>query len=191
MSQFLEVERLTPNRSSSSNERKGVVLHHTGGAFDGAVSWLTSRESKASAHVVIAKNGTRARLAPDEVITWHAGNSAWKGRNGCNAFMLGVEFELTPEDVRLGHLLSDAQIESCLEWLAPRMTLYNWTVDDITDHRTVALPRGRKADLSPANFDLVMSAIRDRFGRTVDSGVLSVTAPAGTRQVVITIKDSK
>lgn len=186
MSRFLEATHVTPNVSRGINERLGVVLHHTAGAFDGAVAWLTRTESKASAHVVIAKNGTRAVLAPDDAITWHAGNSAWKGRSGCNAFMVGVEFELTPEDVRAGVPLSDAQIDSCVEWLAPRMTQYGWTVADITDHRTVALPRGRKADLSPANFDLMISVLRDRFVPD-DVAPLLVNIPRGTRRVILNI----
>lgn len=187
MSRFLEVPHVTPNVSRGRNECLGVVLHHTAGSFDGAVSWLTQAVSKASAHVVIAKAGTRAVLAPDHAITWHAGNSAWKGRANCNAFMLGVEFELTPDDVRAGVPLSDAQIDSCLEWLAPRFVQYGWTVGDITDHRTVALPRGRKADLSPANYELMMAVIRDRFV-PVDAAPFQVDIPRGVRRVILNIE---
>lgn len=189
MSRFLEIEKLTPNVSAGTNERLGVVLHHTAGSFDGSVNWLTTRASKASAHVVIAKDGRRVTLAPDSAITWHAGKSAWRGRNGCNAFTLGVEFELTPDDVRDGVPLSEAQIESCLEWLTPRMAKYDWTPDDITDHRTVALPKGRKADLSPANYALAMEAIRARFGSFVDvPTVFEVTVPIGTRRIVLNLE---
>lgn len=191
---FPETAKLTPNVSNGVNERHGVVLHHTAGGFEGAVAWLRDPRSSASAHVVIAKDGRRVVLAADDAITWHAGTSAWNGRSRCNEFMLGVEFELTAIDVETNQSLTPAQIESCLEWLAPRMAAYGWDVDqDITDHRTVALPRGRKRDLSPENYSRVMTAIRARFKPSILAPQPQplehvVTVPKGTRKIVILLE---
>lgn len=163
---FPEQSLLTPNIGAGRNEKKGVVFHHTAGAYEGAVSWLRNPKSEASAHVVIARDGRRTVLSSDDDITWHAGRSEFRGRsvrNSVNAFMLGVEFALTADEVLAGLPLSTEQIESALEWLEPRWKKYGWTMADMTDHRQVARPLGRKSDLSPANYDVLTRAIAHRF----------------------------
>lgn len=159
---YAEAQRRTPNLSPGTNECKGVVFHHTAGSYAGSVAWLTDRRAKASAHVVIAKDGRRTVLAPDTAITWHAGRSVFRGRSGCNAFMLGVEFELTREDVAAGAHLTDAQIQSALEWLRPRWTKHRWSLAWMTDHRAVS--PDRKIDLSPANWQRLKIALAAEFG---------------------------
>lgn len=154
---YKEVFRMTTNISPArTNKRQGVVFHHTGGSFEGAVSWLRDPASGVSAHVVIAKNGERAILAADDMVTWHAGAGRWRGENP-NHIALGVEFELTEADVRAGALLTSDQLKSMTEWLVPRWRMYNWTMDDMTHHREV--DPGRKIDLSPNNWRLVRNAI--------------------------------
>lgn len=135
----------TPNVTDGTNECVGVVLHHTGGSYAGALAWLTNPVSRASAHVIIAKDGLRAVLAPDEAITWHAGRSRWRERYGCNAFTLGVEFEGDTKEAPL----TEDQIASWVEWFGCRYMKYGWLQEDVTDHRTVAVPAGRKRDLEP------------------------------------------
>ncbi len=162
---YPQSRRQTVRVSKGMNERIGVVFHHTGGGFAGAVHWLSDHpQGTASAHVVIAKDGRRVILAHDDQVTWHAGASAFWGRTGCNRFMLGVEFELTPEDVQANAALTVDQIESALEWLEVRWRMYGWSVDWMTDHRTVATPAGRKADLSIENWERLRCAIAARFG---------------------------
>lgn len=195
---FAETSKRTPNVSAGTNSKEGVVFHHTGGAYGGAVSWLMNRASKASAHVVIARDGRRTVLAPDDAITWHAGKSAFKGRSSCNSFMLGVEFALTPAEVQAKTPLSPEQIESCLEWLEERWQKYGWTLDWMVDHRQVALPVGRKADLAPETWAALLDSIRARFvlakspatfTDTVTLPEHTIVVPKGTRKIVITIKD--
>lgn len=163
---YSQFARPTARVSAGVNEARGVVFHHTGGGFQGAVHWLSDHpQGTASAHVVIAKNGVRAILAADDQVTWHAGASAFRGRTGCNRFMLGVEFELTVEDVNANVALTDDQLQSALEWIAPRWARHAWSMDWMTDHRTVATPRGRKADLSVENWARVRQALADRFDK--------------------------
>lgn len=159
---YLEFSRPTIRTSTGVNEKLGVVFHHTAGAFDGAVRWLSDDPAgTASAHVVIAKDGRRAALADDDAVTWHAGDSTFKGRRWCNRFMIGVEFELTREDVAANVALTDDHIASALEWLAPRWAKYGWTLDWMTDHRQVS--PGRKTDLSVKNWQALRLAIINRF----------------------------
>lgn len=82
----------TPNVGGPLRSPTLLVMHYTAG-FTGssAVTTLTRRETKASAHLVIDRDGTVTQLAPFNLVTWHAGASKWKGRSGCNRFSIGVE----------------------------------------------------------------------------------------------------
>ncbi len=162
------ISRKTPNVSAGTNVAIGLILHHTAGNAPGCVDWLCDPKSQASAHVVICKDGTRHELADDKEITWHAGRSAWPAdgtalagrseRNTVNGFCLGVEFE---GDTNAAPL-TPAQVLSFLEWLTPRWKAHRWTLDRITDHRTVA--PGRKSDLAPAELARIQGAVRAALG---------------------------
>lgn len=70
-----------------------IVLHDTGSGLnaDGPINWLTSTQSKVSAHVVVARDGTITQLVPFNIKAWHAGQSIWKGRPLLNGFSIGLE----------------------------------------------------------------------------------------------------
>jgi N-acetyl-anhydromuramyl-L-alanine amidase AmpD len=70
-----------------------IVLHDTasGLSSDGPISWLTSKASKVSAHVVVGRDGTITQLVPFDVKAWHAGQSIWNGRSLLNGFSVGIE----------------------------------------------------------------------------------------------------
>jgi N-acetyl-anhydromuramyl-L-alanine amidase AmpD len=156
---YTELSQPTPKIRGGVNQRKGVLLHHTA-SFNlaGDVAWLTGQNEGGSCHVVIGLNGERVRLASDRAITWHAGKSAWRGKEDCNAWMLGVEF-VGDTNVKP---LTDAQLESFWEWYQPRAAAYKLTVADVTDHRTVAQPAGRKSDLLPSELKRVLDYIAAR-----------------------------
>lgn len=73
-----------------------LVLHYTAG--DDA-AWAVSqlREptpgQRVSAHLVVARDGAVTQLLPFDAIAWHAGRSAWGGREEFNAFSLGIELD--------------------------------------------------------------------------------------------------
>jgi AmpD protein len=46
-----------------------------------------------SAHYLIRRDGSLIEYVPPEKRAWHAGVSAWKGREKCNDFSIGVEVE--------------------------------------------------------------------------------------------------
>jgi AmpD protein len=153
---YPEHRQITPNRWPNRNELIGVVLHHTAGVWRSDLETLTTKRgaSSVSAHVLIGKLGQRALLAEDHDVTWHAGLSRWRGKEGCNHFTLGVELEgNTLEDA-----LTEAQIGSLMEYLVPRMLKRRWTADDVTHHRVVS--PGRKVDLLPSEFDRVQAVLR-------------------------------
>jgi N-acetylmuramoyl-L-alanine amidase len=82
----------TPNKSGALKP-EGIILHDTAGGLkaDGSIAWLCNPAAKASAHTVIARDGTITQLAPLNVRTWHAGRSNWRGRPNVNGFAIGHE----------------------------------------------------------------------------------------------------
>lgn len=69
-----------------------VVIHYTaGGTYGSSVNWLTNKDAKASAHLVIGRKGEIAQLLPFNISAWHAGRSQWNGRSGLNKFSIGIE----------------------------------------------------------------------------------------------------
>ncbi len=155
---FPEHRHPSPNFSTApAHENLGVCFHHSVMDFDATIAHMLRPESRVSYHVIIAPDGTRARLVDDEHVAWHAGVSAFQGRANCNDFLIGVSFA---GDTRATPLTT-AQIESALDWLAPRWLRHGWTTAVMTDHRQVA--PGRKDDLSPAEWTRLITAISERF----------------------------
>jgi len=46
---------------------------------------------KVSAHFVVDRKGGITQFVPCQCRAWHAGVSAWQGREGCNDFAIGIE----------------------------------------------------------------------------------------------------
>lgn len=155
---FAEIDVPTPNFATEpAQERLGVCFHHTVLSFADTLAHMARPESRVSYHVVIAADGTRARLVADEHVAWHAGVSSFQGRDHCNAFLLSLSFAGDTHTAPL----TDAQIASALEWLARRWTVNGWSLDWMTDHRQIA--PGRKDDLAPAEWARLRAAIAARF----------------------------
>lgn len=117
-----------------------VVIHYTGdNSCQGAVSWLTSRGSGVSAHLVVDKDGTVYQLLPFNVVGWHAGKSQWNGQSGVNAFSVGIE------NVGVGDFWPDLQVEANREIIEALFVSY--PIEDVVGHEDVA--PGRKVDPGP------------------------------------------
>lgn len=85
----------TPNHSGEfrAGNLDTIIIHYTAGAATTAIRTLTNPRVKASAHVVLARDGSITQLAPFNIITWHAGRSSYKGRTGFNKYSIGIEIE--------------------------------------------------------------------------------------------------
>lgn len=133
---FWEYTCLTPNVSRGKNRVEGIVLHHTATASTRAsLRIMTGNrpKGKVSCHVIIAPDGTRYILAPPEAITWHAGYSTLNGRDDCNRFTIGIEFQGNTGEKPL----TDEQIQSAIDYCLPIMKEYRLTEDDIVTHRQI------------------------------------------------------
>ncbi len=71
-----------------------LVMHFTAGASaKSSIDWLCNPASKASAHVVIGRDGSVTQLVPFNRRAWHAGESRWQGRTGMNKCSIGIELD--------------------------------------------------------------------------------------------------
>jgi N-acetylmuramoyl-L-alanine amidase len=71
-----------------------VVIHYTAGAsLESSVTSLSTPASKASAHIVVGRDGTIVQLVPFDVIAWHAGASSLGNRTGLNKYSIGIEID--------------------------------------------------------------------------------------------------
>ena len=132
----------TPNRTArpAGARIQVIVLHSTGGAFAGAVSWLMARVSRASAHYVVSRSGHVEKLAPLSDRTWHAGRAEWHGQRDVNAISVGIEME----HVDGRQEWPPTQVRAVASLVQALRAAYGPL--PVTGHAYVARPKGRKVD---------------------------------------------
>lgn len=155
------------------NEKKGIVLHHTGfqdANLNPVLKYLTDPKTEASAHVVIGYNGERKVLANPDQVAFHAGASRFNNRNNVNDFMLGIEFQgnTNVKD------LTDEQIESAVEYLIPIIYKYKIPLQNIVTHEQIrnayndyAIKSGKqsadkKIDINAANYNKIIQKLLEK-----------------------------
>jgi AmpD protein len=98
------------------------------------------RGLKVSAHFLLRRDGELLQFVSVEQRAWHAGQSAWRGRDNCNDWSVGIELEglegSTFEPVQY------RQLARLLRALASR-----YAISEAVGHEHVA--PGRKADPGP------------------------------------------
>ena len=71
-----------------------VVIHYTAGSsVESSVNTLRDANVKASAHLVIGRDGLIKQIIPFNKIAWHAGTSEWQSRIGLNKYSIGIEID--------------------------------------------------------------------------------------------------
>ena len=166
----------TPNKGGDLSPRY-LVFHYTAGrSATSSINWLTNPESKASAHLVLARDGTITQLAPFNIKTWHAGLSHWDGLSGLNSSSIGIEMDnagplkkvgdqyqawfgtLYAEDrvvlakhklddePRWWHAYTEIQIQKALE--LAQLLVRHYDLKDVVGHEDIA--PDRKRDPGPA-----------------------------------------
>lgn len=137
----------SPNFRKWPQKRKitCVVIHATATkALASPLEWLTIPESKVSAHYLIDLDGTVLQLVDENNIAWHSGASSWKGKDGVNAFSIGIEL-VNPND---GSSYPEDQIEALRALVVSICLERKIRSEDVVGHADVA--PGRKTD--PAGF---------------------------------------
>ncbi len=71
-----------------------IIIHFTAGReAESSVSWFKNPIAKASAHLVIGRDGKIFQLIDFNKKAWHAGESQWANWKGFNDFSIGIELE--------------------------------------------------------------------------------------------------
>ncbi|HEU0012598.1 MAG TPA: N-acetylmuramoyl-L-alanine amidase [Longimicrobium sp.] len=71
-----------------------LVMHYTAGSSAReSISWLAKPAAKASAHLVVARDGAITQMVDFNRVAWHAGKSTWKGVVGLNSRSIGIELD--------------------------------------------------------------------------------------------------
>lgn len=164
---YKEVSHPTPNYAVGKiNDVKGVILHHTAEpTIEKSLGVLTSTIKRVGTHVVIDTDGTRYIMAKPTVVTYHAGLSYLDGREGCNNFTIGIEFQGNT----LEEPLTEEQIESGIEYLLPLISKYKIPISNIVTHEMVRVaykkrhPNKRcsgKVDITPTEYERFMKALK-------------------------------
>ena len=86
-----------------------------------------------STHVIIDTDGTRYVMEDPSVVTYHAGYSVLNGRDSCNYFTIGIEFQGNT----LVSPLTEQQIASGIEYLLPLIEEYKIPLNNIVTHQMV------------------------------------------------------
>jgi N-acetyl-anhydromuramoyl-L-alanine amidase len=99
---------------------------------------------RVSAHVLIRRDGTIVQYVPFGHRAWHAGQSHYRGRSGCNDFSVGVELEGTDDTP-----YTDSQYDQLGSLVEALLKTYpSLSSEHIVGHCDIA--PGRKTDPGPS-----------------------------------------
>lgn len=159
-----------------------VVLHYTasGGADgQGDADYLSRAAAKASAQVVVGRNGSVDQIVPFNKKAWHAGVSSYKGRKNVNDFSIGIEidnwgwlkngkshagtpvtniFKGTRNGLSEWEAYNEVQLDAVEQVIAAICSAYDIT--DIVGHEDIA--PGRKQDPGPA-LDVFKAKMKEKY----------------------------
>jgi N-acetyl-anhydromuramoyl-L-alanine amidase len=111
---------------------------------DAHPSFRDTAALRVSAHAVIRRDGAITQYVPFGMRAWHAGQSQYQGRAGCNDFSIGIELEGTDAIP-----YTDAQYASLVALVTALLAAYPALgADRIAGHSDIA--PGRKTDPGPA-----------------------------------------
>ena len=145
------IDRPSPNHNARSHPIRCIVLHNDASPREAStLSWCASPKSQVSYHVLIGRDGTCYRLVDDKRRAWAVGKSAWRGATDVNGISLSLAFSNRNDGVER---LTAEQIEVAQAVIADWKA--TWAIEDVTTHKIVARPVGRKHDPESApNFQL-------------------------------------
>jgi N-acetylmuramoyl-L-alanine amidase len=166
----------TPNRGGAMTPRY-LIMHYTAGSSaESSIRHMQKPSAKASAHLVIGRDGAVTQMVPFNRVAWHAGRSRWLDIKGLNRHAIGIELDNAGpmeggpgawrswfgrtyadddvmvarhkfEDVERGwHRYPEAQLEAALS--AAEALVAHYGLRDVLGHDDIAPER--KQDPGPA-----------------------------------------
>ncbi len=131
-----------------------IVLHATAGGLEATLSWFANPQAQASAHYVVAKDGTVYQMVLEKDRAWHAGVSEWNGRSNVNHFSIGIEIVNMNDGV---DPYPPQQVASVTELVRYLVNKYQIWSNNVVTHAQVA--PGRKTDPIGFPVDQVLDAV--------------------------------
>ena len=68
-----------------------IVIHYTALSLSETIKRFKDKNSEASAHYIIDRDGSITQMVKDEKKAWHAGESEFEGKSHVNDFSIGIE----------------------------------------------------------------------------------------------------
>lgn len=124
-----------------------VVWHHTASRASARATgkYFQNPDAQVSSHYTVDRSGEIVRSVADDRRSWHAGPSAYAGRNNVNDFSIGIEICNLGDNTEP---YPPAQVTAIAHLTAWLIEVHGMPRDRITRHRDVAVPAGRKTDTS-------------------------------------------
>jgi len=87
------LQESTSNKGGSINPEY-IIIHFTAGrSAESSVAWFKDSSARASAHLVIGRDGRIFQLMDFTRQAWHAGSSRWAGLKNFNNLSIGIELD--------------------------------------------------------------------------------------------------
>lgn len=114
-----------------------IILHHTAqDSVQQTIKTFTLKDTKVSAHYVIARDGKVVHMLNDYLRAWHAGNGSWGKNTDINSSSIGIELDNNGSEP-----FSDTQINTLLALLTKLKKDYNIPSQNIIGHADIAPTR--------------------------------------------------
>jgi N-acetylmuramoyl-L-alanine amidase len=134
----------SPNFETGNTSRSLIVIHHIVGSFQSCINHFSKRESAASAHFIISKDGDIVQMVDEDNTAWHCNPSRYKNYpikfEGLNHISLGIELEGPPSYIGLKEW-PFIQIDFCADLI--NILALSYPVIKITDHSTIDYGLGK------------------------------------------------
>lgn len=181
--------------SPNQNERPAgakidaIILHHTASTADakGIGRFFSDPNAKVSSHYVVDKTGYLVQPVSDANRSWHAGKSVFNGRENVNDFSIGIEICNVGDNV---DPYPDAQYDSLVKLVGYLVQTYNIPIANITRHRDIAIPAGRKTDTSD-NFSVqrLLNGVKSYMAGTYKPEKTDIKSVSYTDFRSVTVKE--
>ena len=147
----------------TANQSAGIrplylVIHYTAGlGLDGTVAWLRNPAAKASAHLVIGRDGRIVQMVAFNRRAWHTGLSRWGDIESLNAYAIGIELDNAGRLQRRG---DGAWVHPASGRVMPAREVIE------AQHKAEARPAGWHAYTEPQlnTAEVVARALHGRYG---------------------------
>jgi N-acetyl-anhydromuramyl-L-alanine amidase AmpD len=175
--EFISMPSVNSSERPADAKISAIILHHTASASDAKSigKFFQNPEAKVSAHYTVDRTGYIVQSVDDSLKSWHAGKSQFNGVSDVNNFSIGIEI------CNLGDNKDpypEAQYDSLIKLVSYLSEKYDVPTSNITRHRDICVPAGRKSDTSD-NFSVkkVLDGVKSSLEGTYNPPSYEIPKP--------------